>query len=204
MVSACILTSPSAEGPVSGAILLLAMVAVSPILVLLLGGMGFVIARQRRRLKQLEAEARHDLLTGLPNRRGLKQHWDDMAGEKALLLIDLVGFKAVNDSHGHVVGDALLKQVSARLKAAVPPPGILARWGGDEFVAVVPACRLGAQLALIADAREAAYDLSDAGGPADVRVGARIGVGNPQAELGLAIRSAARNLLEHKAAEPAT
>jgi diguanylate cyclase (GGDEF)-like protein len=164
---------------------------------------GILLHRMRQRLAALELEARHDPLTGLPNRRGLKLHWDGMAGDKALLLIDLVGFKAVNDSHGHVVGDALLKQVSARLGAAVPQPGILARWGGDEFVAVIPADQLDAQQALIAGARVAAYDLSDAGGPADVRVGARIGIGSPQAELGLAIRSAARSLLENKAAEPA-
>jgi diguanylate cyclase (GGDEF)-like protein len=185
----------------SVAVLLLAVVVLSPVLVLLLGGLGFVLVRQRVRLKQLEAEARQDPLTGLPNRRGLKLHWDEMGGEKALLLIDLVGFKAVNDSHGHVVGDALLKQVSARLGAAVPPPGLLARWGGDEFVAVIPSGQLEAQKALIANARDAAYDLSDAGGPAGVQVGARVGVSSREAELGLAIRSAARSLLEHKASE---
>lgn len=185
----------------SGAVLLFALVFLSPILVLLIAGLGFVIVRQRIRLRQLEAEARHDPLTGLPNRRGLAAHWNGLQGDKSLLLIDLVGFKAVNDSHGHVVGDALLKQVSARLSAAVPPPGILARWGGDEFVAVVPSHQLDAQQTLIANARAAAYDLSEAGGPAAVQVGARIGIGSPQAELGLAIRSAARSLLENKAAE---
>ncbi len=181
------------------------LVALGVVTLLLAGALlvlGVVLHRMRRRMAELEAEARHDLLTGLPNRRGLKLHWEGMAGDKALLLIDLVGFKAVNDSHGHVVGDALLKQVSARLSAAVPPPGVLARWGGDEFVAVIPWHEAEAQQALIANARTAAYDLSDAGGPADVRVGARIGVGSPEAELGLAIRSAARSLLNNKAAEP--
>jgi diguanylate cyclase (GGDEF)-like protein len=184
---------------VSGVVLFLAFALLSPLLVLLVAGLGFVILRQRQRLKLLELEARHDLLTGLPNRRGLKVHWDAMAGPKALLLIDLVGFKAVNDSHGHIVGDALLRQVAARLGSVVPPPGLLARWGGDEFVAIIPADQVVAQQALIANAKVMAYDLSDSGGPAEVRIGARTGLSGGEAELGLAVRAAARSLMDAKA-----
>lgn len=183
----------------SGAVLLLAFLLLSPLLVLVAGGLGLVIWRQRKRLKALELEARHDLLTGLPNRRGLKAHWEAMPGEKTLLLIDLVGFKAVNDSHGHIVGDALLKQVAARLAAAVAPPGLLARWGGDEFAAVVAADHADTQLQLFEVARTMAYDLSDSGGPADVRIGARTGRSSGEAELALAVRSAARALMDGKA-----
>lgn len=75
-----------------------------------------IIIRQRQRLALLEFEARHDVLTGLPNRRALAHAWGRMAGTRALILIDLVGFKAVNDSHGHIVGDALLQKVAARLR----------------------------------------------------------------------------------------
>jgi diguanylate cyclase (GGDEF)-like protein len=174
----------------------------SPFLALGLLALGIVLHRTHRRIAELEQEARHDLLTGLPNRRGLKLHWESMPEAKALLLIDLVGFKTVNDSHGHIVGDALLKQVSARLAAAVPPPGILARWGGDEFVAVIPAGKAAAQQALIENARVMAYDLSDAGGPASVVIGARTGLSAGEAELGLAIRSAARALMVEKGAPP--
>ncbi len=183
----------------TGALLLIALMWLSPLLVAVAGGLGWVILRQRRELRQLAFEARHDPLTGLPNRRGLAAHWAAMPGDKALILIDLVGFKAVNDRHGHIVGDALLRQVAARLAAAMAPPGLLARWGGDEFVAVVPADRLEAQQALIANARVMAYDLSDSGGPGDVRIGARTGVSGGEAELGLAVRSAARDLLNGKA-----
>lgn len=181
--------------------LLVILGALSLLLAIGLVAVAVLLHRTRRRLQELEAEARHDPLTGLPNRRSLKLHWEHMAGDKALLLIDLVGFKAVNDSHGHVVGDALLLQVSARLLAAVAKPGLLARWGGDEFVAIVPAARLDSQKALIADARTLPYDLSAAGGPDAVLVGARVGISPPQADLEAAIRKAACNLLEMKANE---
>ncbi len=178
--------------------LLVALGVLSLLLAVALLVLGMLLHRTRRRMAALEAEARHDPLTGLPNRRGLKLHWEGMAGDKALLLIDLVGFKAVNDSHGHVVGDALLQQVSARLSAAVPPPGALARWGGDEFVAVVPAGQLADQQERLCHAGSRGYDLSDAGGPPDVRVGARTGVATGETEIGLAISVAARSLLDSK------
>lgn len=157
------------------------------------------IGRQRRLIGQLAREARVDLLTGLPNRRGLAAHWQAEGGERALILIDLVGFKAVNDSHGHIVGDALLREVGARLAGAVAPPGFLARWGGDEFVAVVPRAGLEVQLRRIAALGSAPYDLAAGGGPAGVLVGTRIGVCDGEAELEAALAAAARNLLDARA-----
>jgi diguanylate cyclase (GGDEF)-like protein len=168
-------------------------------LLLVAGAAALVIGRQRRQIRVLEAEARADLLTGLPNRRGLAAHWAALSRPSALILIDLVGFKAVNDSHGHIVGDALLAQVGARLAAAVAPPGFLARWGGDEFVAVVPRAGRDAQLRAIAALDGAPYDLSAQGGPAGVMVGTRIGVSGGEEELGAALSAAARNLLEARA-----
>ncbi len=159
-----------------------------------------VIIRQRRQLAILEQEARHDVLTGLPNRRALAQAWGRMAGPKALILIDLVGFKAVNDSHGHIVGDALLQQVAARLGATVPPPGLLARWGGDEFVALLPQHMADGLLDGMAATWAQPYDLTARGGPADVRIGGRIGRSSGEPDLERALDSAARGLLEAKAA----
>jgi cyclic di-GMP phosphodiesterase Gmr len=157
------------------------------------------IGRQRRLIGQLAREARADLLTGLPNRRGLAAHWRAAGGEQALILIDLVGFKAVNDSHGHIVGDALLQQVAARLAAVVASPGLLARWGGDEFVALVPAAELEAQLRAVAALDGAPYDLSARGGPAGVLVGTRIGVAAGGTDLDEALGRAARNLMDARA-----
>ncbi len=174
------------------------LATLSPLLALLILLLGITLVRQRQRIGALLQEARHDPLTGLPNRRGLQVHWAETGEDKALILIDLVGFKAVNDSHGHIVGDVLLQQVAGRLAAAVPPPGLLARWGGDEFAATVPLDRLGQQLPLFVNALAMAFDLSDGGGPRDVRIGARTGVSLGEPELELALRSAARGLLDAK------
>jgi len=99
-------------------------------------------------LKLKEEEARHrayhDLLTGLPNRRllGVRLNKALKAAQTkdvltAVLFIDLDGFKDVNDSLGHGVGDALLKEVTKRLEEKLPTNTLLARQGGDEFVAVM-------------------------------------------------------------------
>lgn len=174
------------------------LATLSPLLALLIIVLGVAVVRQRRRITQLLAEARHDPLTGLPNRRGLQIHWATSNDSKALILIDLVGFKAVNDSHGHIVGDTLLQQVAGRLAAAVPPPGLLARWGGDEFAATIPLDRVATQLSLFSNALAMAFDLSGGGGPREVRIGARTGMSAGEPELVHAVGAAARGLMEAK------
>jgi diguanylate cyclase (GGDEF)-like protein len=161
---------------------------------------GIVIVQQRRRLTLLEFEARHDVLTGLPNRRALAHAWDRMTDQRALILIDLVGFKAVNDSHGHIVGDALLQKVASRLRDAVPAPGLMARWGGDEFVALVPAHTAEGLQGVMARAWAEPYDLSSRGGPREVRIGGRIGLSVGETDLERALDTATHGLMEAKAA----
>lgn len=89
--------------------------------------------------------ALHDSLTGLPNRRLLLDRIDNaMHAAKrtgtglAVLYIDLDGFKAVNDQHGHAYGDAMLKLVTERLTNGVRRVDTVARLGGDEFVIILP------------------------------------------------------------------
>jgi diguanylate cyclase (GGDEF)-like protein len=89
-------------------------------------------------------QARHDLLTGLPNRRFLEEHLRHAVERAAhigqmiaVLYIDLDGFKVVNDSMGHAIGDELLRAVSERLSSCVPASGMIARMGGDEFTMVL-------------------------------------------------------------------
>nr|WP_269329757.1 GGDEF domain-containing protein [Kineosporia babensis] len=89
----------------------------------------------------LARAARLDPLTNLVNRRGGADAISEAAvmpaGEPvALLLIDLDGFKEVNDSQGHLAGDQVLQEVSAALRTAARLEDVVARWGGDEFVVV--------------------------------------------------------------------
>lgn len=94
--------------------------------------------------KQLEQIAHFDPLTGLPNRTLLADRLQQAMAQAnrhdtsiAVLFIDLDGFKAVNDTHSHAVGDQLLVQVARRMKRVMRDEDTLARLGGDEFVAVL-------------------------------------------------------------------
>lgn len=81
--------------------------------------------------------SQHDQLTGLLNRKWINECFsqlDESSDVRDIYLIDLDGFKQVNDLHGHAVGDALLKAVSDRLKAVCAPGDRVARLGGDEFL----------------------------------------------------------------------
>jgi diguanylate cyclase (GGDEF)-like protein len=94
---------------------------------------------------RLRHDALHDTLTGLPNRAQLTARATGALadarsgrGEVALMIIDLNGFKTVNDTLGHHVGDDLLRQVADRFTAVCPPSVTVARLGGDEFSVLVP------------------------------------------------------------------
>ena len=116
--------------------------------VLFLQQMGHVLstAIQRREVEQrLRHQADHDALTGMPNRSLLYRRFDQVAraaqsdsGVAALLLLDLDGFKDVNDSLGHAVGDSLLVELANRLRDLDSSEAIVARLGGDEFAVCVP------------------------------------------------------------------
>jgi diguanylate cyclase (GGDEF)-like protein len=89
---------------------------------------------QAKNIGQERLLARTDELTGLPNRRRLVSEIDSfIQKEGALLLLDLDGFKPINDIHGHETGDKVLQQVALRFERALPHGALLARLGGDEF-----------------------------------------------------------------------
>ncbi len=133
--------------------------------------------------RENDRRASHDQLTGLANRAGLErailawQHREDRRGPLAFLYVDLDGFKKVNDEHGHVAGDALLRMVAARLMALAPEGGLAARIGGDEFVLLVPEADRGGTLGraerVIAAIASRPYDLED---EVAVTIGASIGI----------------------------
>ena len=89
---------------------------------------------QARTIGEERILARTDELTGLPNRRRLVSEIDTFIEKKgSLLLLDLDGFKPVNDIYGHETGDKVLQQVALRFERALPAGALLARLGGDEF-----------------------------------------------------------------------
>lgn len=97
------------------------------------------------RFRQVESSATTDFLTALPNARSLFVQLDaELARSRrdqqsfALLVLDLDGFKQVNDRHGHLVGNKILREIAAGLKSACREYDYIARMGGDEFVALLP------------------------------------------------------------------
>jgi diguanylate cyclase (GGDEF)-like protein len=108
-------------------------------------------------IKRTEAQAQymalHDALTGLPNRSHLIQRFEMVLGalrdaqqEAALIFIDLDHFKDVNDTLGHATGDALLIEVSRRLRGAVRGSDLVARLGGDEFLILMVAADIRSEI----------------------------------------------------------
>jgi diguanylate cyclase (GGDEF)-like protein/PAS domain S-box-containing protein len=93
---------------------------------------------------QLSRMAYDDQLTGLANRARLLEaiertvRDEQPAGTLGVLFLDVDGFKAINDRHGHAAGDELLRQLGGRLRRAVRRTDVLARLGGDEFVVALP------------------------------------------------------------------
>ena len=111
----------------------------------------------RRLLGRLERLLRHDALTGLLNRRAIdellsqeEQRVRRLSGRVSVLMIDIDHFKRINDSLGHAVGDRALQHLAAVMRAQLRQIDHLARWGGEEFVALLPATS-GAEAAVMAE-----------------------------------------------------
>jgi diguanylate cyclase (GGDEF)-like protein len=165
-------------------------------------------AIQRARLEEtLRRMAMLDDLTGLPNRRLLEEQLAEIRqpaqGLLAVMFIDLDGFKAVNDTLGHVAGDDLLAQVAQRLRNVVREGELVGRFGGDEFVAVAWVPDAGAALG-IAERLRSSFDEPFAGLPEHLEVTASIGVAiAPASEhlvLDQVVRTADQTMYASKAA----
>jgi diguanylate cyclase (GGDEF)-like protein len=103
--------------------------------------------RVRERMDLLERRAYRDSLTGLINRGALedqlRRYWDASrrhGTSLSVLIVDLDRFKEINDAHGHPAGDEALRRTAAVLTRSVRRSDIVARYSGDEFVVIAPAC----------------------------------------------------------------
>lgn len=115
-----------------------------------MGVMALVhITRQKNEIEVNLAEARTDPLTGLANRRAFDEELSRRLSQRqrqgtalCLQIIDIDYYKSFNDSHGHLLGDAVLKEIAARLSETARRMDIVARIGGDEFAILLPGCSL--------------------------------------------------------------
>lgn len=125
------------------------------------------LRKQMRERQAAEEMARywaeHDWLTRLPNRHRLQLelakallHAEREASLLGVLFIDLDGFKAINDAHGHEAGDRLLRAIARRLTRGVGERGVVTRFGGDEFVVLLPGLADGGMAKTVAQALRSA------------------------------------------------
>ncbi len=143
---------------------------------------------ERQRIETLvRHQAQHDALTSLPNRILFLDRLDTALERAArhhenfaLLYIDIDGFKPVNDNHGHLVGDELLRQIGQRLSKGVRKTDTVARLGGDEFAVILEEVandRAALQVGLkLCEMMAQVYLLDMPDGIVSVRIGASIGV----------------------------
>jgi diguanylate cyclase (GGDEF)-like protein len=97
--------------------------------------------------EQTQEDSLTDPLTGLPNRRSMFVHLsrelaraERLKSEVALIVMDVDGFKAINDTYGHNVGDHALREVASALQGALRPYDLCVRYAGDEFIVVLADC----------------------------------------------------------------
>ncbi|MBK7928187.1 MAG: diguanylate cyclase [Bryobacterales bacterium] len=137
------------------------------------------------RLAETERLAARDPLTGLDNRLGIEHNIELLLARGqpfTVILIDLNGFKPVNDQYGHIAGDSILKQFAAELRPLFRPTDAVGRWGGDEFI-VVAGCEPGEITPLVERIRQwvfGDYSVDTPTGPAKVPIGGAIGTAASQ------------------------
>ncbi|MCA3243816.1 MAG: GGDEF domain-containing protein [Alphaproteobacteria bacterium] len=159
------------------------------------------LAQRTAQLRALAEEVGTDPLTGLKNRRAVEAalteaatNWQRYGHRSAVLLLDLNGFKAINDTHGHAAGDAVLQHVAGLLTQATRRTDVVARLGGDEFVVVLREAETAAAIAKTRELRSVIETTPLVWGSHVLTVGASVGVATlaeaPQAAAVLALADA--------------
>jgi diguanylate cyclase (GGDEF)-like protein/PAS domain S-box-containing protein len=119
---------------------------------------------ERERTLQADRLSRIDAMTGLANRRELEVQLSKVLSDadtgSSLIVVDLDGFKTINDVHGHLAGDEVLRAVAEELRRCVRQSDTVTRLGGDEFALLLPGCALSRAAGIAEQAREAIAALS--------------------------------------------
>lgn len=146
----------------------------------------------------------HDDLTPLLNRRGFQRacdrHADTQEGTVCCVMIDLDGFKGINDQHGHPMGDAALVHFATTLRQHMRPGDAIARLGGDEFALILPRCNAQDAHRMVERLRHALLEspLATSSGPLVLRFSAGMVDRHPNEPLGDALARADTQLIEAK------
>jgi diguanylate cyclase (GGDEF)-like protein len=154
-------------------------------------------------LNTLSTQASTDALTGIANRAAFMSHVSELLphGPVGLAIVDVDGFKAINDTHGHPIGDEVLTLVAQRLRGCVPPQAMLARLGGDEFAFASSgegACEAGAEECRQRIARAFSYPLHTSIGALPISVSVGFAAGSPNASLPELLATADGLMYAHK------
>lgn len=146
-------------------------------------GIFSLLSEHKSTAARLRELASSDPLTGLTNRNLLYDragqalaHAHRTGGKTAFLFLDLDGFKPINDAFGHAAGDRVLKEVAKRLKACVRESDTVARFGGDEFMLLLPELKTDAEVAAIAEKITCSISQPIAIGEQECHVGVSIGI----------------------------
>ena len=153
-------------------------------------GLQSDITERVEREEALAFMAQHDVLTHLPNRNALENHLaralaqtGENPAQVFVLFIDLDGFKPINDSLGHAVGDRILTETAERLQQQIGPNDLLARFGGDEFVAVVTSAQEREQVTLLVGRLLAQFNNPYRFDDLEVSLSATIGIADNSGEF---------------------
>ena len=145
--------------------------------------LSYLLVINRRYRRQLVRQANQDALTGLPNRRRTAERLADRLHEATALgqpltvaLLDFDHFKQINDRYGHACGDFVLREFARLSRTVLRADDTLGRWGGEEFLLILPHCKLDDAYRGVERLRRLVEDLRLPGAPPDTRVSISAGL----------------------------